>query len=132
VGGKQEWAAFGLPLEGAGARAPTAGDRIDRDVPTCRPGESLGAVRARVRAAGRDICVVANERRVVQGLLREPELSAEASSRVEDVMELGPSTFRPDVSLDEMEEYFEQHELPSAPITTPDGVLVGLLRRANE
>ena len=41
----------------------------------------------------------------------------------------GPSTFRPSVSLDEMKEYFGKHDLASAPITTPDGVLLGLLRR---
>lgn len=99
-------------------------------MPTCHPDERLGVVQKRVRAAGWDVCVVVNAQRIVQGLLRQHELGADPLSLARDVMELGPSTFRPGVATDEMEEYFEKHDLASAPITTPDGVLVGLLRRA--
>ena len=72
--------------------------------------------------------MVVNDRRVVLGLLRPHELEADSEALVEDAMKPGPSTFRPNVSVDEMREYFQEHDLTSAPITTPDGVLVGLLR----
>jgi predicted transcriptional regulator len=44
-------------------------------------------------------------------------------------MEPGPSTFRPHVPVAEMSEYFAEHDLASAPITTSEGVLIGLLER---
>ena len=63
MGGKQEWLAYGLPLDGEDAQMPRAGDRAARDVPTCSPSERVGAVRERVHAAGWDVCVVVNEQR---------------------------------------------------------------------
>jgi CBS domain-containing protein len=116
-------------MEGEEADLPRAGDRAARDVPTCDPSERIGAVRERAKRTGWDVCVVVNEQRVVLGILRQRELEADAESRAEDIMELGPSTFRPNVPTAELREYFQKHTLPSAPITTPDGVLVGLLRR---
>lgn len=116
-------------MEGEGADEPRAGDRIDRDAPTCALSERIGAVRERVKAAGQDACVVVNEQRVVLGLLGRGELTGDAEACVEDVMELGPSTFRPNVPIAELREYFQKHDLSSAPITTPDGVLLGLLCR---
>ena len=129
--GKMEWLAYGLPVEGEEAAVPRAGDRVRADVPTCLPSERIGAVRERAASADSDVCVVVNEQRVVLGLLREKELQSAPDASVETVMELGPSTFRPHVPLEEMEAYFREHDLPSAPITTPDGVLVGLLRRSS-
>ena len=129
VNGKQEWLAYGLSAEGEEAGRPRAVDRVRRDVPTCGPAERVGVARERAMAAGWDVCVVVNERRVVLGLLRESEPGADADTRVETIMELGPSTFRPNVRLDEMSAYFREHDLAGAPITTPDGVLVGWLRQ---
>ncbi len=86
-------------------------------------------MRARVKAAGRDVCVVVNEQRVVLGLLGPYEFGGDAGACVEDVMEPDPSTFRPDVPISELHEYFQKHTLWRAPITTPAGMLVGLLRR---
>ena len=129
VAGKQDWFAFGLPMEGEEAGEPRAGDRAARDVPTCGPSERIGAVRARVRAAGWDTCVVVNERRIVLGLLRPRAMESAAEACVEDVMELGPVSARPDATLAEMREHFERLDLESSPITTSYGELVGLLRR---
>ncbi len=129
VAGKQDWLAHGLPAEGEETAIPTAGSRADRDVPTCSLTDRIGGVRERVEAAGSDVCVVVNEERVVLGLLRRKALHADPDNAAEDVMELGPSTFRPNVSVAEMSEYFAEHDLESAPITTSAGVLIGLLRR---
>jgi len=71
---------------------------------------------------------VVNDERVVLGLLCAPNLEADPDATVESVMEAGPSTFRPNVPTEEMAGYFRDHHLDSAPITTPDGRLVGLLR----
>jgi CBS domain-containing protein len=98
-------------------------------VPTCRLDERVGDVAERVRREGWDVCVVVNEVRVVLGLLREPTLGEDPGKTVEEVMRPGPSTFRPFVPIVEMAQYMIEHDLASAPITTGDGVLVGMLRR---
>jgi Mg/Co/Ni transporter MgtE len=48
---------------------------------------------------------------------------------VEQVMCPGPSTFRPHVLIEELAHFMIHHDLPSSPVTTSDGRLVGLLRR---
>jgi Mg/Co/Ni transporter MgtE len=76
-----------------------------------------------------EVCVAVNEQRVVLGLLRAGELAREGAARIEDAMRPGPSTFRPHVRIEEMAHYMTEHDLPSAPITTSDGRLVGVLLR---
>ncbi|HEX2042868.1 MAG TPA: CBS domain-containing protein [Acidimicrobiales bacterium] len=119
--------AAGLPTEGAEAGRPRAGDVARRDVPTCAPGESMAEVRQRVAAAGWDACVVVNDERVVFGLMRKNELGKGGDGPAKAAMRPGPSTFRPHVPIEEMAHYMIEHELPSSPITTSDGRLVGLL-----
>jgi Mg/Co/Ni transporter MgtE len=108
---------------------PRAGDVARRDVPTCRLDESIGQVRERVRAAGWDACVVVNDQRVVLGLLRAGELQHGQDEPIEQVMRPGPSTFRPHVPIEELAHFMIHHDLPTSPVTTSDGRLVGLLRR---
>jgi Mg/Co/Ni transporter MgtE len=129
VDGKLDWLAAGLPTEGTSAERPRAGDVARKDVPTCNLQEPLNEVRERVRAAGWDTCVVVNDERVVFGLLRGGELDADRDGPVEQVMRPGPSTFRPHVPIEEMAQFMRQHDLPSSPITTSGGRLVGLLER---
>ena len=127
--GKQNWLASGLPVEGTNAGMVRAGGVARKDAPTCRLDEPLGDVQQRMEAAGWDVCVVVNEDRVVLGLLREKHLGGDPDQTVERAMAPGPSTFRPHVSAAELGEYLIRHDLASAPITTGDGVLVGVLLR---
>jgi Mg/Co/Ni transporter MgtE len=129
VDGILDWLAAGLPTEGGNAKLPRAGDVARPDVPTCRLGESIGQVRERVRAAGWDACVVVNDQRVVLGLLRAGELQGGQDELIEQMMRPGPSTFRPHVLIEELAHFMVHHDLPSSPVTTSDGRLVGLLRR---
>jgi hypothetical protein len=122
-----DWLASGLPREGRAATRPRAGDLARHAVPACLPSETLGPVRQRVRDAGWDRCVVVNEQRVVLGLLGPQALDAAEAATAEQAMELGPSTFRPNVGLGEMAKYMRDHQMDSALITTADGVLLGLL-----
>ena len=102
VRGKADWAVHGLPLEGRTAGRLRAIDAARKDVPTCGPRERLGDVRARVRAAGHEMCVVVNERGIVLGRLRAKAWAGDPDKTVEDVMELGPPTARPDAFLHEV------------------------------
>jgi CBS domain-containing protein len=104
VGGKADWAVHGLPLEGLTAGRRRAIDIARKDIPTCGPRERLGDVRERVRAAGQEMCVVVNDRGIVLGRLRRKEWDRDSDAAVEDVMELGPPTERPDPFLSEVVE----------------------------
>jgi Mg/Co/Ni transporter MgtE len=127
--GKLDWLAAGLATQGSNAERPRAGTVARGDVPTCGLDERQGEVAQRVRAAGWDACVVVNAERVVLGLLRAKELAADPDLRIERAMRPGPSTFRPNVPIEEMAQYMADHDLENSPITTSDGRLVGLLRR---
>jgi CBS domain-containing protein len=127
--GKTDWLAAGLPTEGELSDRPRAGDVADPDVPTCALDERIGDVRRRVEEAGWNVSVVVNEHRVVLGLLRETQLQSDDDASVERVMRPGPSTFRPHVPVQEMAEHMARHDVRSAPITTSDGRLVGMLTR---
>ena len=129
VAGKLDWLAAGLPSEGPMARLPRAGDVARKDVPTCEMAERLGDVRERVRAAGWNVCVVVNEERIVLGLLRQRELDGDADLTIERAMRPGPSTFRPHVGIQEMASFMVEHGQESSPITTSEGLLIGILFR---
>ena len=119
----------GLPTEGTNSERPRLVDVVRRDVPTCSLDDRLGDVRDRVVAVGWDACVVVSQERVVLGLLRAKELQADPDLPVERAMRPGPSTYRPFVSVAEMRRTMIDRNLPSSPVTTSDGKLVGLVRR---
>jgi CBS domain-containing protein len=127
--GKQDWLGAGLPTEGTNTQRPRLVDVVRRDVPTCSLGERLGDVRHRVAAAGWDTCVVVSQQRVVLGLLRASELAADPGLPVERAMRPGPSTYRPNVSVEQMRGIMTERNLVSSPVTTADGKLLGLVRR---
>lgn len=129
--GKADWYAAGLPREGDDALTPRVADVARRDVPTCRLDESAGAVRDRVREGGWDACVVVDEHRVVLGLVRAEALGIDPATPVEEVMQSGPVTFRPNLGAGQMPDYLRKQRTPRVLVTTSDGVLVGLLRLEN-
>jgi predicted transcriptional regulator len=89
--------------------------------------DRLGDVRDRAQAAGWNVVVVIDDQRVVLGLLRSKQLEMDPNLTAEQAMRPGPSTFRPYVSTKEMADFMVGHDLESAPITTSDGKLVGVL-----
>lgn len=129
MAGKVEWLASGLPMEGKRAGGPRVGDRVRRDVPTCRLTDRLGDVARQIRASGWDCGVVVNEEHVVLGFLRNEVLDGASEASVEEVMEPGPSTFRPDILPEELGTYMQKRNIDSALVTTADGKLVGILQQ---
>jgi len=127
--GKKSSGSYGLPHEGTSVPERTAGDVAHRDVPTCALDESLAEVRVRVRAAGWDTCIVVNEERVVLGRLRRKAVASDGDETVKEAMSPGPSTVRPSIGTDALLERMRQRNLTSYLVTTPDGRLVGLVRR---
>lgn len=127
VAGKQDWLANDLPVEGELAETPTLGQLADRDAATCFPSERAGARRDRLEEEKRDFCVVVNEAGIVLGLFRG-DAQATGEQTVEQMMEIGPTTFRPHVTAEEARDYLRQKELDPILVTLSDGRLVGALR----
>ncbi|MGH2377054.1 MAG: CBS domain-containing protein [Candidatus Limnocylindria bacterium] len=130
MAGISDWMAAGLPIEGRKAAEPTIGSLAHTDVPSCGPDDLVGDVRERVRAAGLRHCFVVNEHGVVLGRLHWSDLKqADDGAPVEEVMRPGPSTYRANVPADQLLDVMEQKEIHTAPVTRPDGTLIGLVRR---
>lgn len=101
------------------------------DVPVCALSDRVGDVRRRAQGAGWDAAVVVDDQRVVLGLLRSAELGKEPELLIEQAMRPGPSTYRPYVPIKEVADAMVKRNLESAPVTTSDGKLVGLLLRVD-
>ncbi len=127
VGGKKDWSAAGLPLEGETESIPKAGDAVQRDNVTCRLDDTLELVQASVKAAGTDVCIVTTDDGIVLGRIRGRALRGDPDSTAEQAMRPGPSTIRPDTELAEVVEYYGESGLKSVLVTDPDGKLIGTL-----
>lgn len=108
---------------------PTAGSVARDDVPTASLKERVGDLRDRVEQSDFDTAVVVDGERIVLGILRPQHLEGDEDRRIEEAMSPGPSTFRPHVLIHQMAHFMHEHDLPSTPVTTGDGSLVGLLLR---
>ena len=129
VASKADWFASGLPREGREASIPRAGNAADQDVPTCLPTEHVGQVRDRIGHSTADSCLVINPERVVLGRVRRKALDASAETPIDQVMEEGPTTIRPDTRLEDILERMNSRKVETIIVTTLDGRLVGVLKR---
>jgi Mg/Co/Ni transporter MgtE len=128
VDGIADWKGAGLPVEGTKDQPPRAADATRQDVPTCRPDNTIGQIRP-LLTEGWDVCVVVDCDWVVVGRLRQPVLEASDEARVEEVMEPGPGTVRPDSLLEPLVDRLSQRDLTDVLVTIPQGRLLGLLIR---
>jgi len=126
--GKADWLAAGLPTEGR-PHPPRVLEAADRTPPTCRPDETVAAVVERLNQAGRDVCVVVDADQRVCGRIRVDRVEPTDSGPVEAVMEAGPATVRTDADLADTLARMERRHVTSLLVTTPEGVLLGELRR---
>ena len=120
-------------MEGRTAGRRRAIQIARKDIPTCGADERLGDVGDRVREAGHEQCVVVNDDRVVLGRLRGKVWEDDPNATVEDVMQLGPATIRPDPFLRELIERLQRRKIGSILVTSygshEGGRLLGLLYR---
>lgn len=127
VAGKADWLASGLPIEGKLANYCRAGSVARADVPTCRLTDRVADALKQVQASDHCVCVVTNDEGVVLGRLGERALLTDPEGLVEQVMESGPTTTRPDDPLESITERLRGRGVDSILVTTPDGRLVGIL-----
>src|SRR5919198_4690840 len=131
VAGKADWGSFGLPIEGSRHSGTRVGAHVRTDVPACGPDDRMPEVRERVRVAGWDTCFVTDHDGVVVGRLGRAALAGGDDVSVEEAMTLGPSTVRPSLELAKAVERMRTQNLTSLPVTRSDGVLVGVVLRAD-
>jgi CBS domain-containing protein len=98
-------------------------------VPVCRLSDRIGAVRERLAETGWDQCLVVNEQRIVLGRVRRRNVDAPAETPVEEVMESGPTTTRPDERLTPLLARLRERKVGSIVVATSDGRLVGVVRK---
>lgn len=127
--GKLDWFAFGLPMQGEFASYLRAIDVVRRDVPTCRLKDQMGEVYRHCQDIGWKVCLVVTESNVVLGRLRREAWAANPQTPVEEVMENGPTTFRPDNFLEPLVHRMQEKKVGSVIVTNSDGVLLGILFR---
>lgn len=131
--GKVAWLAEGLPSEGlrrpeqrVAAIATTSG------IPTV-PGDATLADAASAFADvgndDNDVAIVLNADEVVLGVLRRETLGLAPSTPIADVLQPGPSTFRPSMTIAELVDYFRSSDETRAIVSTAAGRWIGLIRR---
>lgn len=121
--GKVDWLAAGLPTVRAEPAPPRVSLALDSGFPTCAPDDLVVDVATRID--GQE-CLVLNEDRVVLGRLRlnqqhPPGATAEAA------MHPGPTTIRADAGLAETLERMRARAVSNIVVTTPEGVLLGVV-----
>jgi len=126
---KEDWLARGLPTEGEKADVPRVWRLARDDVVTCALSDTVGEVRERILASPYGFGFVVSETSCVLGRMRRSELDCDSALTAEEVMEPGPSTVRADKDPAELRERLEKRDLHSAVVTTPDGVLIGVVLR---
>jgi CBS domain-containing protein len=100
------------------------------DVVTCSLSDTVGEVRERILASPYGFGFVVSDRRCLLGRMRKSALDCDPALTAEQVMEPGPSTVRADLSPDELRERLDKRDLKYAVVSTPDGVLIGVVSRS--
>jgi rhodanese-related sulfurtransferase len=129
--GKVDWMAHGLPMEGSEAAAPSALSFVREDVVTCDLDDDLAEIGRRIASSPYGFALVLGDG-VVLGRVRRSRLSdapQDASARA--VMEPGPSTTRPHATPEELARRLRDADAEIGIITTPEGVLIGVVRAAD-
>src|SRR4051794_36244641 len=133
AGGKMAWMGAGLPTEGSTPDRDRGGALARRDVLTCDVATTVDELRRRVSSAEAEaedgVAVVLAGGEVVVGAVDLDALPAQGGTTAGDVMDPGPSTFRPSLPVAEARDYVEKHDIPRLLITRVDGSYVGVVRR---
>lgn len=125
--GIADWKAAGLSVDGTEDPGLRVADATRPDIPTAQPHETLGTVRQRATDAGWDEALVVDCDGIIVGRLRGAAWDADTESTVEAVMELGPTTVRPDGSLHSLLERMNKRGTKLVVVSNPQGHLIGAL-----
>ncbi len=125
--GKADWLAHALPIEGKLAEKPRLLAAARNDVPTCRINDKVGAARRLAEQAKLDFCVVTNGNRVILGILEPKALASDPVAPTEKAMRKGPSTYRPNLYLEDALKFIQEKDIHRVLVTNSEGELLGVL-----
>jgi Mg/Co/Ni transporter MgtE len=128
VAGKADWLAHNLPVE-RDTELITAGQLARNDIVTCGLSEQVGDVARRIADSPYGFALVLSRTGVLLGRLRSTALDVPPDTPVEQRMESGPSTVRPDTPADQLAKRLREKDLKTALVTTPEGQLIGVAQR---
>jgi rhodanese-related sulfurtransferase len=128
--GKIGWLAEGGEAEGR-RRPEQRVAWIARDDVPVLAGDATVADATAVFGPEDDVAVVLDPDRVVLGLVRREVLGLPGETPIADVLQPGPSTFRPSMTIRELVGYFRSSDEARAIVSTLDGTWIGLIRRAD-
>lgn len=128
VAGIADWKAAGLAVEGTEDPGLQIADATRPDIPTATRDESIAPVHERATIEGWDEAVVVDCDGLVVGRLRgDAWAAAGPASTVEEVMETGPTTVRPDGSLHTLLQRMDKRGTRLVVVTDPQGHLIGVV-----
>ena len=126
---KVDWMAHGLPMDGTAAGQPTALSYVRHDVATCKLADHAGDIRQWIESSPYGFALVVADR-IVLGRVRRSQLEdVPGDTNAEQLMEPGPSTTRPHIDPDELASELQRNGTSTAILTTPEGVLLGVVRK---
>lgn len=125
--GKVAWLAAGLPSEGLRRPEQRVGAIGTTDVALVPAGATVAEAAEVV--GDRDLGLVVDDDLVVLGVLRPETFGLDPATPVADVVQPGPSTFRPSMTVRELVDYFRSSNENRALVTTHTGRFLGLIRR---
>lgn len=132
VNGKVERMLHREPTEGTGPHYAMAGEVATKErLHTCLLGSTVSDSARSMEQSGDTFCIVLNDEGVVLGRLRQKHRDAASDDPVEQVMETGPTTVRPNEPAKELLERMDRRDVPAVVVTTNKGVLVGVARRTD-
>jgi rhodanese-related sulfurtransferase len=129
--GKAAWLAEGLASEGRRRPEQRVAAIADPDVPLVPAGATVAEAAAIVGTADIGIVVTDDDDRTVLGVVRPETFGLPPTTPVADVLQPGPSTFRPSMSIGELVTYFRESDESRAIVSTLAGRWIGLIRRGD-
>ena len=125
VPGKAAWLGDGLPSGGLRRPEQRVGGIADPKVPTVPADATIGQITDPLD----DVAIVLDEHDVVLGVLRKETMGLDPKTPVIDVVQPGPSTFRPSMTVRELVQWFRKSDADRAIVSTNGGEWIGLIRR---
>ncbi len=102
------------------------------DVATCALKDPVDEVARRIDASPYGFALVISASRIVLGRVRRSSISnAEPHAAAEALMEPGPSTIRPHISLEYLSNRLSNSAVNTLIVTDPEGKLLGVVRRSD-
>lgn len=129
--GKAAWLGEGLPSEGRRRPEQRVSAIADPDVPLVGAGATVGEAAGVVGDADVGIVVTDAPDRTVLGVLRPETFALDPATPVAHVLQPGPSTFRPSMTIGELVTYFLESNESRAIVSTLSGRWIGLIRRGD-